>query len=199
MVAITAKPTTRQRQIPKRLIKETINGVEYPYLGYRQVMSGKKKLEEIMGSGTYQGALISYLLRLLYRQLDEKKYEIYTNEIGFHISKNNNFSSDIVIFEREKLIKVDIPENKYFNIPPKVVIEVDMDVDDFSEMGYVNNKTKALLDFGAEKVIWVFSSIEKVLVATPNSTWQLHDWNNNIDIIETIDFNIAKHLQNENL
>lgn len=50
------------------------------------------------------------------------------------------------------------------------MIEVDIQVELIkeTEMDYVFRKSARLIEFGAEKVIWIFSKIQKVFVFTSN-------------------------------
>jgi hypothetical protein len=43
-----------------------------------------------------------------------------------------------------------------------------------------------MLDFGVEKVIWVLTTIKKIMVAVPNQSWQTHSWAGNIEILDGI-------------
>lgn len=66
---------------------------------------------------------IDYLFRWSYQP---KKYLLATNKIGLHLAVGDNLGNDIVIFEKEKVGKL---QGKYFDIPPKIVIEVDIKAD----------------------------------------------------------------------
>jgi hypothetical protein len=81
-----------------------------------------------MGSSTLQAMIIQYVLRVLFRKLDDKKYHILTNEQGIHIDKGNNLSGDITIFETEKL-PLSAANKHYASIAPLIDIEVDVDID----------------------------------------------------------------------
>ncbi len=190
-------------KIPDFLIKEEINGKPYAYKGYKSVLSKEKTLEEIMGSSNLQAYLVSCLLEFLFDNISRKAYKIYTNESGIHLSHKNNLACDIAIFDKEKLFADKITK-RYINIPPKVVIEVDVDIESvdnqnvfFMETGYVSKKTDALLAFGVEKVIWILSEGEKVLVATNDDKWYMLPWNSDIEILDGVTFNIAQFIENE--
>ena len=99
---ITAPPK-RAKKIPDYLIHEVLDGKPIYYKGYQAVLNKTKQIDEIMGCSTLQADLISYLLSVIYRFYDAKKYRVYTNEIGNHIDLGNNFSNDIAIFEKTVL------------------------------------------------------------------------------------------------
>ena len=192
-------PRIPAKKIPAALIYEIMDGKPIYYKGYREVINQKKQIEEVMGASTLQGVIIAYILKVLFRNLDDIKYQILTNEQGLHLKKNSNLSADIAIYEKQKL-PVSKADKHYASIPPKIQIEIDVEADteSFESVdGYIYSKTQKLLDFGVEKVIWILSDNKKVLIATPNENWQVVDWHKDIDIIEGIGFCVGKYLKDE--
>lgn len=190
-------PKIPAKKIPASLIYEVIDGKPIYYKGYREVLNGTKKSSEIMGASTLQNMIIQYILRILFRNLDENKYHILTNEQGLHLADKINLSADIAIFETSKL-PVKAADKHYANVPPKIQIEVDIDADivDFEvPEAYINLKTDKLLAFGVEKVIWVISESKKVMIATKDENWQIANWHKDIEITEGLTFNIGQYLQ----
>jgi Uma2 family endonuclease len=110
------------------------------------------------------------------------------NELGIVHGEGERRALDIAIYEKETLN--DIPlDNKYLKVPPKVVIEVDTkaDLENFNTpMDYVYEKTDDLLDFGVEKVIWIFTAVRKVMIAAQNERWVITHWNDPIPVVEDI-------------
>jgi len=49
---------------------------------------------------------------------------------------------------------------------------------------YYQKKTDQLLDFGVEKVIWIFTDTRKVMVAEPDQNWQISPWGREIQILD---------------
>lgn len=188
------------KKIPDFLIAEIMDGKPLYYKGYEQVLSGQKNLSDIMGSSSLQAFIIGFILKTLYKNLDDQKYLIFTNEAGLHIDKGSNLSGDILIYECDSLPITNINVN-YFSLPPKIVIEVDINLDTASlgTEGYVHNKTKKLLDFGVEKVIWVTTPAKTVLIARANEDWQIKDWSKDIDILEQVQINIGAYLNEQGL
>lgn len=190
-------PKIPAKKIPASLIYEVIDGKPIYYKGYREVLGGTKKISEIMGASTLQNTIIEYILRILFRSLNEKQYRILTNEQGLHLDAKINLSADIAIFETSKL-PVKAADKHYASVAPKIQIEVDIDADiedfEFPE-AYINLKTDKLLAFGVEKVIWVISESKKVMVATKDENWQIANWHQDIEVIEGISFNIGQYLQ----
>lgn len=191
-----ALPKIPAKKIPVGLIYEVFDGKPVYYKNYRNVVSGKLKLEDIIGSSGLQAIIIEYLLRILFSGTDSKKHRILTNEQGQHIDKNNNLSADIAIYETTKF-DVKNADKHYTTVPPKIQIEVNIDADT-EEFGspdnYVFKKTGKLLNFGVEKVIWVMSDSKKVIVATKNANWEIIDWHKEIEIMDEISFNLGKYL-----
>jgi Putative restriction endonuclease len=180
-------------KIPKYLIWEELDGQPLYRKGYKDVLRKLKTIDEIMGTSSWQSLLCDYITRLLHRYLDEKQYDVLINELGLHIQKGDNFSSDICVIPRLKPEQIN---KKYVPFAPKIVIEVDLDIDteNINELEYLYNKTQKLLDFGVEKVIWVLTGSKKVIVATPDEDWITSNWSKDILIINDITFNIQKYL-----
>lgn len=194
-----ALPRIPAKKIPAALIYEIMDGKPIYYKGYRDVINQKKQIEEVMGASTLQGVIIAYILKVLFRNLDDIKYQILTNEQGLHLKKNSNLSADIAIYEKQKL-PVSAADKHYASIPPKIQIEIDVEADteSFDSVdGYIYTKTQKLLDFGVEKVVWILSDNKKVLIATPNENWQVVDWHKDIDVIEGIGFCVGRYLKDE--
>jgi hypothetical protein len=202
----TLSPKKRYRdhfakhEIPKSLIYEMYDGKPMYYKGYKDVMNHLKRTEEIMGQSDIQYILLNIILKNLFKNLDDDKYFVGSNETGFHLSKNNNISSDIVIFDKETL-KNRENKGKYFDIPPLVVLEIDIEADakDFglSEFDYYSMKTKSLLDFGVTEVFWFFSASKQVAIARPNQDWIIANWDKELVVLGEYKFSLEKLLEKE--
>jgi Uma2 family endonuclease len=188
---------TKTKNIPASFIYEIIDGEAIFYKGTIDAVEQGKTVEEIMGSSTLQSIIIEYLLRVLFRELDEKKYHVLTNEQGLHLNKRSNLSADITIYEKS-VFSVPDANKQYATLPPKVQIEVDLNIElinELSEINYINKKTNKLFQFGVEKVVWVLSSSKKVIVAQPNENWQIIDWHKEIEILDGVNISIGQYLQ----
>lgn len=173
--------------IPKSLIYEMVDGKPIYYKGYRDFLLGNNKSGEPMGSSLLQSMIITRLVILLHQHL-EAKYYILTNELGLQFSKGNWRAADIAIYEKSQ-IDVNKITNKYTNIAPRIVIEIDTkaEIEEVKDtFTYYNRKTDQLLDFGVEKVIWIFTDTEKVMIATKDQNWTLLNWNKEIEIINDL-------------
>jgi Uma2 family endonuclease len=180
--------------IPEMLIYEMVNDKPVYYNGYQDYLKGIKKIEEVMASSMLQGYLISEIIFLL-RLHFQKRYVIMSNELGLLFKKGNWRAADIAIVEANKVKSMD---NKYMSFAPDLVIEVDTKADLSTvknPLGYYHEKTEELLQFGVQKVIWIFTDSKKVLIATPNNRWEIADWNENIEIWEDLSFNLMDLMQ----
>ncbi|WP_373513086.1 Uma2 family endonuclease [Persicitalea sp.] len=200
MIATKSGNYTRKlrAKIPEYMIYEIIDGTPIHYKGYREVLAGKKQFSEIMGSSKLQSLIITHLVILLGGLLKGSDFRLLTSELGIHLDKRNNLAGDIVIFDKGAIPITDMDVH-YADVPPKVVIEVDVAADpaDMHPNTYLFTKTQKLLDFGAEKVIWITTQSRKVTVATPNANWQTMDWANDVEVVNGITFNIAEYLSEE--
>ncbi|UFH52934.1 Uma2 family endonuclease [Spirosoma sp. KNUC1025] len=197
----TTKATPkRKRKIPDYLVYEVMDGKPIYYRGYQSVLNKTKTLEDVMGCSSLQAELITYLLRIIFRVFDEKKYRILTNEIGSHIDTGNNLSNDIAIFDKA-VLTADKINKKYPDVPPKIAIEIDTeaDVSELTGFGYVYKKSKKLLDFGVERIIWIMIGTKTVTVMEPGRDWQVREWDTDIELMDGQTFNIAKYLDEEGI
>ena len=190
---LTKSPSPTIRKVPSYLIAEVIDGKPYYYKGYKQVLNKKKTLDDIMGASTLQGFIVTYLTRLL-MTLSEDEYHIFLNETGIHIDTNTNLSGDILIFDASKPLPINA---HYANQAPLINIEIDVNIalEQEDEKDYIFKKTQKLLDFGVEKVIWILTKSQKVIVATPNDNWLIISWDKDIEILRGIIFNVPAYLK----
>ncbi len=194
----SASRSVSARKIPSYLIHEILDGEPVYYKGYREVLAGAKTLEDIMGSNTLQTAIIEYLLRIFFSSNSRKLYRIITNEGGLHLDKRNNLAGDIQLFDPEKL-PVKFADLHYASVPPMIQLEVDVntEMECFSEEQYIAKKTAKLLEFGVEKVIWILSGPKQVMIATPGTAPEVVDWTEDIEVADGIRINIGHYLKEQ--
>jgi Uma2 family endonuclease len=198
---VEGKKKRGRKGIPKELIYEMRYGKPIYYRDYDKVLSGEKTLEEIVGSSKLQWWIIDMIVRFLHQILDYKKYVVAYNEAGFQWAPKTWRNLDIAIFEREKILKEGINE-RYAKTPPEVVIEIDMKADlrkygDF--MNYAREKTQDLLDAGVKRVIWYTTFDKKVMVAEKGEKWFITGWDEEVEIIDGISFNLGVKLKEEGI
>lgn len=182
------------KAIPEVLVYEMVDGKPIYYKGYKDYLSGDKQIDELMGSSYLQALIGTQLIILLSRLIDLKKYQLISNEVGLKFGKQSWRAADLAIYERKTL--KDIPKvNKYLEVPPEIVIEIDTkaDLEDIQNpLGYYHEKTDQLLNFGVDKVIWIFTDTRKIMIARQGEDWQITEWNKNISIMEGIEVNIVR-------
>ena len=204
-----AQPTPRPRRLNaarrdllrERLVRETLDGRPLYYTDYQAVLAGRKTAEEIMGSSSLQWVLVGYFMEFMILYLDRKKYWFATNEAGVHLDHRNNLAHDVAIYEKAVLPPAQI-NARYVQVPAKVVIEIDVRIDlqAQADSNYVNRKTRTLLDFGTEKVIWVFTDSQQVLVAERGAeAWLTMDWHRELELLDGQFFNVGQYLADEGI
>lgn len=186
MVATTGKKGKQKRdKIPDYLVYETLEGMPVYYRGFQNVINGKQTFEEIMGYGDLQWLLLT-LLKDYFQPLLGKNYWVLSGEGGLHVKTGSNPSIDLAIFPKSAL-SIKKAKNKYIDFPPNVVIEVDTKADfetlPLSPGSYYFKKTEVLLDFGVAEVIWIFTQVEKVMVARPGLPWLTVNWTDEIEVM----------------
>ncbi len=199
-MTLIPSPPKRKRKVPEYLIREVLNGKPLYYKGFREVLAGKKQKEEIMGCSSLQSVLIGVLFHFMAIRINRKKYWLATNEPGIHAALNNNLSNDIAVYEKEKVAPLTV---KYFEVAPKLAIEVDVKVDisdtHESEIEYIIEKSQTLMDFGVERIIWIITKVKKIFVMTPNQNGLLLNFDDDIELMDGIVLNFAQLLEEEEL
>jgi Uma2 family endonuclease len=180
-------------EIPSILVYEEFDGHPIYKKGYRNFMLGLSKIEEInMGSSILQWFLIDVILKFLHQKLPNN-FHCGSSELGLNVSKNTNFSADIAVY-RPGEIEIGFNSLNYSQKAPNIVIEVDIRVEesDFfqNEEEYFHRKTQKLLEWGVEKVVWVFSTSKMVLIAENLQEWRFLSWEKDFKIIDDLEINI---------
>lgn len=198
MSIVTAPTPIQKESIPDFLIREIINGIPFYYKGYRDVLNKTKKAEEIMADSGLQSFLKGYIFTLLIQGLDLGKYRVFSGEVGSHIDRRNNLGLDIAVYETERLTPDKI-NTQYIDIPPKIVIEIDVNVEGpdatvslFED--FMLQKIRNLHTFGVEKLIWIFTRSKTLVITHPNDTWEVKNWDVDVELLEGVTFNVAKYL-----
>jgi Uma2 family endonuclease len=176
--------------IPESLIYEMVNGRPIYYRGYKDYLDGNKSMEEVMGSSKFQAFLAAELVFLLKSFLG-KEYIVFANELGLQFSKKAWRAADVAVIQRSSLITLD---DKYLEIPPDCVIEIDTkaDLSEISNpLGYYQEKTKELIEFGVKRIIWIFSDTQKVMIAGKGEKrWEIVDWDVDVELVSGLFVNI---------
>lgn len=187
-------PEQRQRRVErarllKSLVYELWDGKPVYYAGYEDVLKGTKTVEQVMSSSILQGRLVVRLSAYLLSVLDLEIYDVLGNEIGIQFRKGDWRACDVAIFELKALEGED--ETKYAWVPPKVAIGVDTKANMSHvdpESDYYEQKTTKLLDFGVEKVIWLFTRSRKVWIAESGKDWSIRDWSQAVEVMPGCQF-----------
>jgi Putative restriction endonuclease len=178
--------TFENQNIPKELIYEILDGKPIYFKGYKEYLKNEKTLDDIMATGRLQTRIINAVQKHLIQNYDSKGFEFLSNEVGIHVSLSVNFSCDLVAFDKTVLAASE-DDNHYYNFPPKFVIEVDTnaDIQDANFMEYFFAKSKKLIEFGVEKMIWILTASQTVTVMTSaEEKWITQNWNKPIEIFD---------------
>jgi Uma2 family endonuclease len=174
--------------IPEALIYEMVNGKPIYYHGWREVVKNEKTLEEVMASSLIQSYLVSEIHAAAHVGL-RKKYILGTNEAGLKFDKGDWRAADIALWTKESLKNTPL-HNKYSDIIPEIVIEVDTKADSLDEPSYYFDKTKYLHQKGVRRIIWVLTNPEQVMVAERGEKWLVQDWAESVEIADGLFINI---------
>ncbi|MBO0950032.1 Uma2 family endonuclease [Fibrella forsythiae] len=185
--------------VPAQLIRETLNGRPLYYKGYRDVLAGRAKPQEIMGGSDLQSVLVTAIVATLWSRVDRKRYKLASSEAGLHMGQGNNFAANIAIFDKATLPAL---KGKYFDVPPKVMIEVDIRIEwdgPTDSVNYLLEKSQKLFEFGVERVLWVLTTSRKIVVMQAGQDSIITDWSNDVLVLEDCTLNIKNLLDEEEI
>ena len=200
-----AEPKT----IPKDLIRETINGVNYYYRGTAEVLRGEKTKEQIMGDSILQGFMKTFLAVYLSGLLTLDKYLFLVGEQGLNLKKRNNLSLDAVIYRASQWNSKNLSRH-YSKKAPVVVLEIDLGVEELDLTGpeprvvpeattrYFFDKIDQLHTAGTERVVWIFMDRQRLLVSE-NGIMRTLPWSESFELIDGIEFNFEAFLKHYNV
>lgn len=193
----TGKGTKKRRKIPEALIYEIADGKPIYYKGYREVLEGKLNLESVMADSTLQTWIKTQLGALLLQLLAGKNFEIMAGELGILLGGGDRRGADVSIFRADQLVL-----NAYFSkTSPEAIIEIDIqaELENETEMHYIAAKISDYHHFGVKKVIWIFTSSKKIIVAENGKPWITHDWDTSIETVAGATFNLEKMLEGKTI
>ncbi len=200
VVEVPKQKEQDRKQLLKELVYERYRGRPIYYRGHREVLQGKKTVEEVMGSSKLQWFVIQVILRLLFANLDLSRFVIATNEAGFRTGRRSWRNLDIAVFDRQQLLQEGVDE-KYVQTPPKVVIEVDTkaDLQKYEDLlSYVIEKVQDLHQAGVERVVWILTRNRRVVIAEQQEAeWKIVPLDEEIELMEGIRCNVAALLRQE--
>ena len=121
---------------------------------------------------------------------------ILYHEIGVKTKKGTR-SIDLAIFKKQS-IKPYLTKSKILPICPIIAIEIDTkaELKEDEYMNYTYDKANDLLNIGAEKVIWILTKPKIILIAQKEKVWEIKKkWNDDIEVMENIKFNLNRLLK----
>ncbi len=199
MSTATAKQSAKKENvIPASLIYEMDEGTPIYYRGYKEVLNKKKTLEQITGSSALQSLLIVLIIKHLSNHLSND-YAILSSELGFKFAHKSWRNLDLAIYDKRKIADKSVfLSNKYIEIAPEVVIEIDAKAE-FTESldfdSYFQKKTDQLLEADVQRVIWIFTATKKHLVAVKDQKWEIDNWTTDVAVTKDISLNIPQLLE----
>ncbi len=185
------------KKLLKELVYEEVNGKPIYYKNYKLVIKGKKTLEEVMASSIFQSRIITALINLLSSKLNPIGYLVLGSELGVRTKKGFR-SIDIAIYRKDD-IKAYKNLLKYVPITPLICIEVDTkaELKNKDIMDYISEKINDLFQKETNKVIWILTKPRIILIAQKGKSWEIKKWDDDIEVMENITFNLDKLLREE--
>ena len=196
-----SRPHSSKLAIPDYLVREVINGERWFYRGYRDVLNGQKKPEDIMACSTLQSVVVTYVNAKLWHHLEDEPYWVMSNEIGNNLSKKTKSAYDVAVFDKKTLPASQVDDH-YAHVPPLLVVEVDVKVETENLLPadlIFQVKTRKLLEFGVQKVVWFFTKNQSVLIAEAGKEWIFDNWNREVILWNGLSVNVPKYLAKQGI
>ena len=172
MVAIATQlpKQASKKKVPDYLVKDEIDGIRFYYKDYKYVMRSQDEAKEVHGSTAIQSCIISYFAALFFDNQLNEKYHFFTGKSRNKIDKNTILEFDIAFYDKNTILNILKNNLPIENVAPNLVIEFDSQISldgiEFEDTTtYYFTKTKKLIAYGTQKVIWVFTASQKILVA----------------------------------
>ena len=174
---------------------KSIGGRKYYRRGYREVLLGLKNEDEIKENSFLKGVLVSLILFHAKAIFPRKAYWTLVNETGQYFGGNEIFVNDLAFIEKSRIPDPTSTGNN--DAPPRFIVEVDLKVDptDYgnalstgSELAYMVEKSRKLIDFGVEGVAWVLTESRKILLMRPNRRLEVFEWTEEVPIFGEYSF-----------
>ena len=88
-------------------------------------------------------------------------------------------------------------DEHYFNVAPKMVIEVDVkiELENINAIDYLTEKNKTLFGFGVERVVWVLTEDKKIILAEPNQDWVVSEWSTDFPLLDGSTINLERMIE----
>jgi len=185
----------RDQRLLELLTYEVVDGKPIYYRGYKDVLEGKKRPEEVMGSSILQAHIVKVIVVFLTREIEPKGYEVLPHEIGVKVGENWRLL-DIGIFRKDE-IKEKLQNPTYSEVPPVVAIEVDTkaELENMTFMEYVGGKVEDLFDIGTQRVIWILTKPRIVMVFERGKEGRILTWEDEVEVLEGLRFRLLDLVQ----
>ncbi len=192
VVAVKEKDENRDRLL-RLLTYEVVDGRPIYYRGYRDVLEGKRQPEEVMGASFLQAFLVKKIALFLIERLEKGgEYEVLFHELGIKTGRGLR-TLDLAVFRRRDLPKE--PEPFYMEVPPDIVLEVDVRAEIEDAIEYILEKSGDLLAFGVRKVVWIFTKPRRVFVFEKGKKPVIYDWEDEIHLLEDVKLRLSDILK----
>ncbi len=186
------KRDEKRERLLKLLTYEVVDGRPIYYRGYKDVLEGKKQPEEVMGASVLHARLVAKITSWLDRVLGDG-YVVMSGELGYFVEKGWR-NLDVAVFRYED-VKDKLESENYIDVPPVLVVEINVRAEVESEMEYVLRKSGDLLKSGVERVVWIFTKARKVMVFERGKGGLILDWEDEIPLVEGLGLRLSDLLK----
>ena len=169
--------TNYHPNVLKALTYELVNGQAVLYRGHQAARRGQKSLKELYASSPQQRRILSDLCFDLHQDFGQEYFILSSPQLRLEIDDNNWRAIEVAIVRKNTRKTMD---SAVLSQAPEYVFLIDTKaslLDLRHPFSYYHQKASDLLDFGVQKVVWLFSQKQQLMVAsTSRKRWPLQDW-----------------------
>lgn len=148
-----------------------------------------------MGNTNTQNTFIDALLLWLEAHFDDS-YHVMRTPVTLTFEHNTSRVAMLSMLREERVPEPSFKGNVLINTPDLVIqVDTSEELSDISNpLEYYISQTQDLMDIGVQKVLWVLSLTEKVIIADSGKRWVIADWAEDIEVLHGISLNLRKIL-----
>ena len=172
-----------QANILSSLTYELVNGQPVLYRGHQSVRRGQKTLNELYLVSPQQQQFLSALCFNLHADFGQEYFILSNSQLRLQMDERNYRAIDVAVVKKNTKKTLD---SEVLHQAPEFIFLVGTRASLFDlphPFSYYHQKAQDLLNFGVQKVVWLFPEKQQLMVAsTSRKRWPLQDWNRPVEL-----------------
>ena len=124
-------------------------------------------------------------------------YHIFSETISLPFEKNSSREVMMVLLREERVPSPNFEKDSLMNTPDLVIqLDTQEELSHISyPLEYYFSQTQDLMDIGVQKVLWILSHTEKLIIAESGKRWAIADWAEDVEVLHDVHLNLRKLLR----